>query len=109
MQGSIDESEEEKPRPTPRTLAVQKEKHKRDKDLMNYTDSCSDSDEDHTPLSTYRSRVSLRKFNNSLYNKTCFARPLVFSTENGRKRQVALPRRDKINIKYKEVHEIQSS
>ena len=59
FQGSIDESEEEKPRPTPRTLAAQKEKHKRDKDLMNYTDSCSDSDEDHTPLSTYRSHVSM--------------------------------------------------
>ena len=38
------------------------------------------------------------------YSKTCFVRPLDFSTENSRKMQVGLQRIGKINIKSKELH-----
>ena len=38
------------------------------------------------------------------YSKTCFARSLVFSIENGRKREVlALEKRGKTDIKFKEL------
>ena len=37
------------------------------------------------------------------YSKPCFVRPLVFSTENGRKKWVSLQMRCKISIKFKEL------
>ena len=39
-----------------------------------------------------------------IYSTTCFERPLNFSTNTAHKRQVALQKRDKINIKSKELH-----
>ena len=38
------------------------------------------------------------------YSRTCFERPLKFSTKIGHKRQVTLQKRCKINIKSMELH-----
>ena len=46
--------------------------------------------------------VRLFESNFILWSKTCFERPLKFSMKIGRKRQVALQKRGKINMKSKE-------
>ena len=40
------------------------------------------------------------------YSRTCFVSPLDLSTENGHRRQVALQRKEKINIESKDFHKI---
>ena len=56
------------------------------------------------PWKVQQVQVHCHYFTVSPCSTTCFERPLKFSTKIGRKRQVALQMRGKINIKSKEFH-----
>ena len=64
-----------------------------------------------TDTSSVRSRKTKVYTHNSeirvvqnYYSRTCFERPLTFSTKIGRKRKVALQKTGKINIKSMELY-----